>query len=153
MKYLAEESGLLIDDDIRLILNHAVQLEGKQSKLARAIGVTENCISNWLGKTLKDTASITWDQWKKVRAYLIKVELIDAEDPKWMLPSQMRERLEALSAGAGSGGDGGDGRRLLYLFGQLNAAGRAALLKTAESLAATPGLTNSSSQPAENKAE
>ena len=149
MKYVAEESGLLIDDDIRLILNHAVQLEGRQSKLARAIGVTENCISNWLGKTLKDTASITWDQWKKVRAYLIKVELIDAEDPKWMLPSQMRERLEALSDGSG-----GDGRRLLYLFGLLNAAGRAALLKTAESLATTPGLSNSDTPPSsEQKAE
>ena len=152
MKYLAEESGLIIDDDIRLILNHAVQLEGRQSKLARAIGVTENCISNWLGKTLKDTTSITWDQWKKVRAYLIKVELIDGEDPKWMLPSQMRERLSALSSCDGDAG--GDGRRLLYLFGQLNAAGRAALLKTAESLATTPGLSNSASHPSsEQKAE
>ncbi|MBQ9445058.1 MAG: hypothetical protein IJU61_00600 [Victivallales bacterium] len=151
MKYLAEESGLLIDDDIRLVLKHAVQLEGRQSKLARAIGVTENCISNWLGKTLKDTASITWDQWKKVRAYLIKVELIDGEDPKWMLPSQMRERLSALTAGDGE--SGGDGRRLLYLFGLLNAAGRAALLKTAESLATTPGLSNSASHPAAQEAE
>lgn len=96
MKYLAEESGIIIDESLRTILLHAVQLEGKQSKLSRAIGVTENCISNWLGNTMKGTASITWDQWKKVRSYLIKAELIDAEDPRWMLPSQMRERLMAI---------------------------------------------------------
>ena len=96
MKYLPEESGIIVDESLRTIILHAVQLEGKQSKLSRAIGVTENCISNWLGNTMKGTASITWDQWKKVRSYLIKTELIDAEDPRWMLPSQMRERLMAI---------------------------------------------------------
>ena len=80
------------------------------------------------------------------------MELIDGEDPKWMLPSQMRERLSALSSCDGDAG--GDGRRLLYLFGLLNAAGRAALLKTAESLATTPALSNSASHPSsEQKAE
>lgn len=92
---------------------------------------------------------ISWDQWKKVRAYLIKVELIDGEDPKWMLPSQMRERL----LGADGIATGEEERRLLYLFGLLNAAGRAALLKTAESLATTPGLSNSASHPAAQEAE
>ena len=102
MKYLAEESGIIIDNALRTILLRAVQMEGKQSKLSRAIGVTENCISNWLGNTMKDTASITWDKWKKVRTYLIKAELIDADDPRWMLPSQMRERLMAIR-GEGDG--------------------------------------------------
>ena len=141
MKYLAEESGLIIDRDLLAILKKAVQLEGRQSKLSRAIGVTENCISNWLGNTAKDTTSITWDQWKKVRAYLIKADLIDADDPKWMLPSQMRERLSAIG---GERGDA-DARRLLYLFSLLSDAGRAALLKTAESMSTTPGLSISGS--------
>ena len=152
MKYLPEESGLVIDQALLSLLERAVQMEGRQSKLARAMGVPEMSLSHWLKKTQRDTISITWDKWKKVRAYLIKVELIDGEDPKWMLPSQMRERLSALSSCDGDAG--GDGRRLLYLFGLLNAAGRAALLKTAESLATTPGLSNSDTPPSsEQKAE
>ena len=144
-----DEMGILITDEIIGILKKALQQEGKKSRLARAIGVTESNIGHWLGDTQQKGEYIVWDQWKKVRSYLIKVELIDGEDPKWMLPSQMRERLEALSDGSG-----GDGRRLLYLFGLLNAAGRAALLKTAESLATTPGLSNSASHPSsEQKAE
>jgi hypothetical protein len=66
-----------------------------------------------------------------------------------MLPSQMRERL----LGADGIATGEEERRLLSLFGILSGPGRQALLKTAESLAATPGLTNSSSAAAENKAE
>ena len=147
-----DEMGILITSEILSILNSALQREGKKSRLARAIGVTESNIGHWLGDTQQKGMYILWDQWKKVRAYLIKVELIDGEDPKWMLPSQMRERLSALSSRDGDAG--GDGRRRLYLFGQLNAAGRAALLKTAESLATTPGLSNSASHPsAEQKAE
>ncbi len=149
MKYLPEESGLVIDQALLSLLERAVQLEGRQSKLARAIGVTENCISNWLGNSAKGTLSITWDQWKKVRSYLIKVELIDGDDARWMLPSQMRERL----LGADGTATGEEERRLLSLFGILSGPGRQALLKTAESLATTPGLTNSSSPAAENKAE
>ena len=152
MRNLCEQDGIYITDTLVTLLNRAVQLEGRQSKLARKMDVPENNLSNWLGKTQKTSLMISWDQWKKVRAYLIKVELIDGEDPKWMLPSQMRERLSALTAGDGE--SGGDGRRLLYLFGLLNAAGRAALLKTAESLATTPGLSNSASHPSsEQKAE
>ncbi len=149
MKYLSEESGLVIDQALLTLLERAVQLEGRQSKLARAIGVPEISISTWLKKTQRNTISITWDQWKKVRSYLIKVELIDGDDARWMLPSQMRERL----LGADGIATGEEERRLLSLFGILSGPGRQALLKTAESLAATPGLTNSSSAAAENKAE
>ena len=152
MKKNYDELGILIDDAVLHLLNHAVQLEGRQSKLARAIGIPEATLSIWMKKTQKETTMISWDQWKKAWKYLKDHELIDGEDPKWMLPSQMRERLSALSSCDGDAG--GDGRRLLYLFGQLNAAGRAALLKTAESLATTPGLSNSASHPSsEQKAE
>ena len=151
MKKNYDELGILIDDAVLHLLNHAVQLEGRQSKLARAIGIPEATLSIWMKKTQKETTMISWDQWKKAWKYLKDHELIDGEDPKWMLPSQMRERLSALSSCDGDAG--GDGRRLLYLFGQLNAAGRAALLKTAESLATTPGLSNSASHPAAQEAE
>lgn len=150
MKYLPEESGLVIDQALLSLLERAVQLEGRQSKLARAMDVPEMSLSHWLKKTQRDTISITWDKWKKVRSYLIKVELIDGDDARWMLPSQMRERL----LGADGIATGEEEHRLLYLFGLLNAAGRAALLKTAESLATTPGLSNSASHPSsEQKAE
>lgn len=149
MRNLCEQDGIFITDELISLLKRSVQLEGRQSKLARAMGVPENNLSNWLGNTQNTISMISWDQWKKVRSYLIKVELIDGDDARWMLPSQMRERL----LGADGIATGEEERRLLYLFGQLNAAGRAALLKTAESLAATPGLTNSGSAAAENKAE
>lgn len=141
MKKNYTELGIPIDDSVLALLNRAVQLEGRQSKLARALNVPEATLSIWRKNTQAETTSITWDQWKKVRAYLIKVNLIDADDPKWMLPSQMRERLSAIG---GERGDG-DARRLLYLFSLLSDAGRAALLKTAESMSTTPGLSISES--------
>lgn len=96
MRNLSEHDGVFITDDLLSRLNHAVQLEGRQSKLARIMNVPENNLSNWLGKTKKTSSMISWEQWAKVRAYLVKAELIDAEDPRWMLPSQMRERLMAI---------------------------------------------------------
>jgi len=141
MKKNYTELGITIDDSVLALLNRAVQLEGRQSKLARVLNVPEATLSIWRKNTQAETTSITWDQWKKVRAYLIKVDLIDADDPKWMLPSQMRERLVAI--GGGRGDD--DARRLLYLFSLLNDAGRSALLKTAESMSTTPGLSISDS--------
>ena len=91
-----DEMGILITPEIINFLKVALQREGKKSCLARSIGVTESNIGHWLGDTQQKGTYILWDQWKKVRAYLIKAELIDAEDPRWMLPSQMRERLMAI---------------------------------------------------------
>ena len=96
MRNLSEHDGVFITDDLVSRLNRAVQLEGRQSKFARIMNVPENNLSNWLGKTKKTSSMISWEQWAKVRSYLIKAELIDAEDPRWMLPSQMRERLMAI---------------------------------------------------------
>lgn len=149
MRNLCEQDGIFITDELISLLKRSVQLEGRQSKLARAMGVPENNLSNWLGNTQNTISMISWDQWKKVRSYLIKVELIDGDDARWMLPSQMRERL----LGADGIATGEEERRLLSLFGILSGPGRQALLKTAESLAATPGLTNSPSHPAAQEAE
>lgn len=80
MRNLSEHDGVFITDDLLSRLNHAVQLEGRQSKLARIMNVPENNLSNWLGKTKKTSSMISWEQWAKVRAYLVKAELIDAED-------------------------------------------------------------------------
>lgn len=90
------ELGIPIDDVVLSIFEKAVQLEGRQSKLARALGIPEATLSIWMKKTQKETASISWDLWRNVRTYLVRAELIDAEDPRWMLPSQMRERLMAI---------------------------------------------------------
>lgn len=90
------ELGIPIDDIVLSLFEKAVQLEGRQSRLARALGIPEATLSIWMKKTQKETASISWDLWRNVRSYLIKAELIDAEDPRWMLPSQMRERLMAI---------------------------------------------------------
>ena len=91
-----DEMGILITPEIIGFLKAALQKEGKKSCLSRSIGVTESNIGHWLGDTQQKGTYILWDQWKKVRSYLIKAELIDAEDPRWMLPSQMRERLMAI---------------------------------------------------------
>ena len=90
------ELGIPIDDIVLSLFEKAVQLEGRQSRLARALGIPEATLSIWMKKTQKETTSISWDLWRNVRSYLIKAELIDAEDPRWMLPSQMRERLMAI---------------------------------------------------------
>lgn len=133
----SDESGIKITPEIIVMLNRCIQIEAKASILARKIGTTKTNITTWLGKGKRKGEYIVWDQWEKVRAYLIKVDLIDADDPKWMLPSQMRERLDAI--GGGRADD--DARRLLYLFSLLSDAGRSALLKTAESMSTTPGLS------------
>lgn len=91
-----DEMGILITPEIIGFLKAALQKEGKKSCLSRSIGVTESNIGHWLGDTQQKGTYILWDQWKKVRSYLIKAELIDAEDPRWMLPSQMRERLMSI---------------------------------------------------------
>ena len=48
-------------------------------------------LSRWLGNANEKTFSITWEQWAKVRDYLLKENLIDPDDPRWMLPSQLRQ--------------------------------------------------------------
>lgn len=95
-----DEMGILITPEIIGFLKAALQKEGKKSCLSRSIGVTESNIGHWLGDTQQKGTYILWDQWKKVRSYLIRAELIDAEDPRWMLPSQMRERLMAIRGDA-----------------------------------------------------
>lgn len=93
MKF-SENFGIKIDTEVNNFLLRGIQREGRQSKFARAIGVTPVNLSRWLGKTKKgDAEYITWDQWAKVRAYLIKAGEIKADDIRWMPPTALRDAL------------------------------------------------------------
>lgn len=95
MKF-TEEFGVKIDNDVKKYLARGIEQEGNQSKFARAIGVTDYNISNWLGEGKRKGEFITWDQWIKVWKYLTKAGIISPEEGRYMPPSV---RLEALISG------------------------------------------------------
>jgi SOS-response transcriptional repressor LexA len=88
-----ENNGIQIDTTVKKILLRGIQREGKQSKFARTVGVTEMNLSRWLGETKRKTEFITWDQWDKIRNYLIKEGDISPDDIRWMPPSVLREGM------------------------------------------------------------
>jgi hypothetical protein len=92
------ENGMPIDTQVLNFLNRGVQREGRQSKFARLLGVTEMSLSTWLKKTKIDTSCIAWDQWAKIRTYLVDIGDIQQDDPQWMLPSELRDEVYRLRA-------------------------------------------------------
>lgn len=101
MKF-SQDFGIKINDEIKNLLDSCIQNEGNAAKLAHAIGTTKTNITTWTGKGKRKGEFITWDKWGSLRKYLISRGLIFDDDPRWMLPSQMRERLMAIR----SDGDG-----------------------------------------------
>lgn len=101
----SENIGVKIDTEVKNFLLRGVQREGLQSKFARAVGVTAMNLSRWLGETKRNVDYITWDQWDKVRDYLIKNGEIDASDIRWMPPSALRDALASSSASVSGSGN------------------------------------------------
>lgn len=56
-----ENNGIQIDTEVKNFLLSGIQRDGRQSKFARTIGVTEMNLSRWLGETKRKTEFITWD--------------------------------------------------------------------------------------------
>lgn len=90
MKF-TEEFGVKLDSTVKKFLARGIEREGNQSKFARAVGATDYNVSNWLGEGKRKGEFITWDQWVKIREYLIKVGDISPADVLWMPPSVLRE--------------------------------------------------------------
>lgn len=94
-KYVISESGIEICDILKGLLFQAKEREGSQYALSVALGVKESNVGRWLGKVKdRQDKSISWEMWRKIRSYLISHGDIDASDPRWMLPSEMRRALE-----------------------------------------------------------
>ncbi len=101
----SENIGVKIDTEVKNFLLRGVQREGLKSKFARAIGVTAMNLSRWLGETKRNVDYITWDQWDKVRDYLIKNREIDPTDTRWMPPSALRDALASSAASVSGTGN------------------------------------------------
>ena len=95
MKYIVGESGIKVDATLKTILQNAIQLAGNQSILSKAVKIDAKSLSAWLGRKKQTASSITWDLWGRIKPWLVAHNLISADDPNYMLPSEMRAHLLA----------------------------------------------------------
>lgn len=93
MPKFSKENGLPICDELIALIRKSVSREGCNRKLALILGCHPSNIGNWLGDTTVAISTISWDIWEKFREYLYAHGDIDIHNPKWMLPSEMREAL------------------------------------------------------------
>jgi len=131
MKF-SEESGIRITEEVRKLVNHAIEIAGSQNRLHEETKISQVAISYWTGKGNRKGEIITWDQWKPLRDYLAARGKISATDPQWMLPSELRNALETVSAARDD-----DEARLLQLYRALTPDGQQTALNLMQSLQAT----------------
>lgn len=152
-KYLSSESGLEVTDALRDVLKKALSHEGKQSLLAVALSETETNIGRWLGTAKsRNDKSISWEKWSKIRHYLLAHGDIEACDPRYMLPSEMRAALLKRGRSELTKSES----ELLSLFRRMNDLGQDITLDAARSNAVKPGLsklTSASGQAGEEAAD
>ena len=131
MKF-SEESGIKITEEVRNLVNHAIEIAGSQNRLHEETKISQVAISYWTGKGNRKGEIITWDQWKPLRNYLAAHRALDAADPRWMLPSELRDALQN-----GDAIRSDDEARLLDLFRALTPDGQQTALNILLSLQAT----------------
>ena len=125
--------GIEITDEVKKLFETGIKTEGSQGKLATAMGVPPQNVQNWRGHGNRKGVFILWNQWEKIRHYFISHRMIDGSDPRWLTPSEMRERLangilERLPP---------DEQQLLEQFRLLTDDGKLAALATLKGLANT----------------
>lgn len=135
----SEEMGILIDETLKDIMEKAVKIDGNSSQLAKAIGKKTQTVRNWLGKSNQIGEFIVWDSWKPLRDHLAVIGLINSNDPKWMLPSELRELVKSKT----SSGLSDDEKTMLSFFRTLNDDGKRAAINNVKGLAVIPSLSNS----------
>lgn len=137
--------GIEITEEVKNLIKIGIEKEGSQGKLASAMGVPPQNVQNWRGEGNRKGEYILWSQWEKIRHYFISRHLIDGNDPRWLTPSEMRERLVSgvlmqLPP---------DERELLEQFRLLTEDGKKAALVTLKGLANT---FNKDAQPSARSA-
>lgn len=89
------EFGIRIDKSVTDLLNKAIAQAENKRQLCLSMGISYTTLGNWLGAYDRKGEYITWEQLAQIKKYLVANGLIDGSDPKWMTPSEMRERLAA----------------------------------------------------------
>lgn len=82
--------GVPITDDIKNIIRKAIKDFGGQNILADHIGIPRASLSFILGTKKRQAKCISWVIWPKLRKHLEAAGLIDATDPQWMTPDELR---------------------------------------------------------------
>ena len=138
-----EEIGVPITEEIHGYLDKAIKIAKNKAQLAKILGLNDNVIKTWLGGGSQIGKYIGWAHWRIIRGYLVANKLIDGNDPRWLTPSEMRERLAngALSRLPD------DERQLLELFRLLTEDGKLAALATLK------GLSNTFNKDAQTSAQ
>ena len=126
------ESGIRITEEVRNLVNRAIEIAGSQNRLHEETKINQGSLSFWTGKGNRKGEIITWDQWKPLRNYLAAHRALDAADPRWMLPSELRDALQN-----GDAIRSDDEARLLDLFRALTPDGQQTALNILLSLQAT----------------
>jgi len=127
-----KEFGIAINEGIKKALERAIEREGSRFQLAKTIKINNQTIYNWQGQGARQGEFITWEQWKPLRDYLAGHGEIARGDPRWMLPSEMRDALEN-----GDTARNDDEARLLQLYRNLTPDGQQTALNLMQSLQAT----------------
>ncbi|MGN0878729.1 MAG: hypothetical protein ACI4WT_04670 [Oligosphaeraceae bacterium] len=121
MKF-SREHGVEIDEAIRQTLTEAAEIAGSRLQLSKQLGIGFSTLNNWYGNNYRKGEYITWEQWKPLREFLGAHGLLDADEPRWLLPSELLSELERLrrerggtanatATGAGSAAASGAGAR------------------------------------------
>lgn len=121
MKF-SREHGVEIDDAMHQVLTQAASIAGSRLQLSKQLGIGFSTLNNWYGNNYRKGEYITWEQWKPLREFLEAHGLLDADEPRWLLPSELLAELERLRAergesatatatGAGSAAAAGSGAR------------------------------------------
>lgn len=93
----SNSSGMYISDDVKKLIEKAIKREKRQIYLAEKMGITNAALVNYRGKDENKRKSyiITWEAWAKMREYFIKHGDISPDDPRYMTPAEMLNRLLA----------------------------------------------------------
>lgn len=90
------DSGVEINEEVRNLLEKGVFREGNQTKFAAKVNVGNNSVKQWRGHTGDSRARIAWEVWPKLRSYFLENGDIEADDPKFMSPNDMRLFIETM---------------------------------------------------------
>ena len=85
-----EDFGIPLDENIKEIINKAYSQYNNKSAFADAIGIDRTTACFILGTKTRQAKYISWDKWPKIRDYLASVGLLDASDPRWRTPDELR---------------------------------------------------------------
>ncbi len=134
--FFTKEHGITIDETVIKMLDSAVKREGSQNQLAVKLNVKPQNLQNWRGNGERKGYYILWDQWEKIKPYFVQNGDVSADDPQWMTPSEMRERIQSTIKGGAMDALSEEEKTLIQNYRLANEAGKIAIMATAQAQAA-----------------